>query len=153
MVYSKQDMGDINIAEIAELGAKIAELGTKLQSLRAKRETLDEQIKAVEEALLPVVSQHAALLSAITGAVLPAASQPSAPPAAAYAAPEVSGVLTPNSGAANVALSGVDTVILKKKIQTFLQGREGASALEIAESLHVDPMHVRHVLIQMSQGG
>lgn len=149
MVYEAGMGANINVAEIATLGGQIAELGLKLHGLRETRDELNEQIKVLEEALMPLLTQHAALLASITGAVL-------SPPAPVYASQEpVSGALPINTGmgaGGNVALSGVDTVVLKKKIQTFLQGREGASAMEIAESLRVDPTHVRHVLIQMAQG-
>ncbi len=147
---------NINIAEIATLGAQIAELGLKLHGLRENRDELNEQIKALEDALMPLLTQHAALLASFTGAVLPPQHPHIVYTPGPGATPEpVSGVLPVNSGmgaGGNIALSGVDTVVLKRKIQTFLQGREGASAMEIAESLHVDPTHVRHIMIQMAQG-
>jgi len=134
-------MADINIAELATLGAQIAELGMKLAEMRARREAVNVEILAVEKDLLPLITKHAQLIASITGQV---AQIP-------QVFPTVQAVPTALPGTPSSVTSSNPS---KERIVQYLKRCEpGSSALEIAEQIHVDPTLVREVMADLRRGG
>lgn len=138
-------MADINIAEIATLGARIAELGLKLKALKDERSALDEEIQHIETELRPLALDHAKLLAAIMGQALPAVASA---PTSLLPTPG------PNHTEEVANFPAVDMVVLKMKIKQYLTNAPpGVSALQIAEAIHADPTAVRYALRNLTGNG
>ena len=133
-------MGDVNIADIATLGSQIATLGLQLKELKTQRAELDQDIDALEKQLLPLVAEHAKLIAAITGTVLPAPAPPPRP--------------RPSNGGdlPEVPEGHPDMVVIKAKIKRFLAtAPPGTSSTQIADAIHVDGYLVRQALMELNQ--
>lgn len=143
-------MGDIDIAEIATLGMQLAEQGMKLRDLRESRDALNVSIAALEKEVLPLVLRHTQLLTALTGNLV----QPT-PQAAPIAQPQPSpgpgpqGFSAPKPGEP-------DMVILKKRIQNYIQANQDAGvpivANEMANALQVDSSYIRQAMRELAGG-
>lgn len=128
---------EIDLADLATIGAQIIELGLKLKELKAERGDLDAAIMAIETELMPLVVKHTKIIASITGVVL-------APRQAAPAAPA-----TPPPGQS----PGGPQSIPKARIKDFIRTRaqEGMSAMDIADVLKVEPSLVRECITEIMQ--
>jgi len=136
--------------DLITLSTKISELGTKLEGLRAKRLDLDNQISELEQALVPLVTQHTSMMATIMGRAMPA---PIRTPQQQQPVPD-SGAIVPSVG--------TDSPVnqqLKQRVMDYLKhyrktnDEEGASAQSIAEALHIDSALVRECFRELARIG
>jgi hypothetical protein len=138
-------MADINIAELAQLGARIAELGLALSGIRDEQKVLADRAHEIEKELMPLITQHARCIAAITGQVTQAVPQPYQADASSQPPPGGVAPHTPPPGGAPDPM--------KVRVMQYLQRVEpGSSAADIAEQLHIDPQLVRDTMSDIKRG-
>ena len=127
---------DMDVPELAEVGAQIAEIGVKLKSLRVKRDELNTEISELEQELHPLVVKHSKLIAEIVGTSAQT-------PAPAAAAPVVPGAPAPPT-------EGPPSEAMKKRVLQFLKRtHDQVSAQEVAEALSIPAQVVRDVMRDM----
>lgn len=125
---------DVDVSQLAVVGAELVELGERLKVLRKKRDEVQAEITELEAKLTPLVLAHSKIIASIVG-------QPVAAPSPPYV----------NGGGGGGGLPTVDGDA-KGRILRFLERAEpGVSALDIATALHLDASIVRNVMRELRE--
>lgn len=143
-------------SEMVELGAELANAGAKLKELKAERDRLNEEIAKLEAHVRPLTLKYSQLLVEIVGplpqpAGEPAPVPPPTPPSLFENTTPPPQAMQTTTFAPNVQ-SAKPPDGLRQRVLAYLQRvkpDENLSALEIAEALHVDPVIVRQVMIEI----
>lgn len=134
---------DVDVSELATIGAEIVELGAELKELRAKRDELQLRITEAETKLTPLLVKHSKIIAGIAGMALPQVPTPS----------PVHHV----NGGTHIAPNGPGgppeaRAQVKARIIRFLENAEpGTSAADIANELRLDPIVVRDIMREMRE--
>jgi hypothetical protein len=135
-----------NPVELITIGTKIAEIGTRLSKVRAERDELNYKVLALESELLPLITKHGELLTAIIGRAMPTPAVQVQQPMPMMPMPMP--MMPTNLPAPGLAASSS----MKQQVIEYLKMRhvdDTISATEIAESLHIDSAIVREAMLDL----
>lgn len=135
----------MDISDFASVGAKIAELSLKLKQGRADLEGAQKAVASLEDALRPLVVEHAKMVASLVGdaGILSAPEMPA--PGVALSPIVVPGRETSAQEAARASL--------RKQLLRYLDNApEGVSAIDVADALKVDVVMVRQIMGDMARG-
>ena len=146
----------MDAGKLVELGSRIVKISSELSTARAARDEAQSKVLALETELMPLLAEHAQLISGLVGTVTTAIAAPMQPvQPVPGGGPALPGIGTPGLPAAGAPVTTTANSQLKARVFDYLKrlnAEEPVSATDVADVLKIDSFIVREAMMELRNG-